>query len=287
MRIQTVPCLSDNLSYLIVDDATRTCVVIDPSEARPFLEQIRDQNLELIAILATHHHYDHIGGLSQMPAVPVWSSLRDFDRVPGAGGSKIRETYGCVNENAIGSTIDDAKSISWSALAKRVGEPKLDAVKIQIRTISIPGHTEGQTAIIMTDENSAEKTPNVFVGDTLFSFGCGRCLEGTPEILFESLQKLKALPSESRIYFGHEYTEKNALFWLSHRKTAEAETRDDAFHFDSNVVASELEKHMALMRTSQAPTPAPRLDDEIRRNPFLQITTASEFRRWRELRNAF
>jgi hydroxyacylglutathione hydrolase len=275
MRIQTVPCLSDNLSYLVVDDSTRTCVAIDPGEAQPFLETIRDQNLELIAILATHHHYDHIGGLSQMPAVPVWSSQRDLDRIPGAGTSGVRKTF------------DDPRPLSWRELADRTESPKLDAVQIRLRSMSIPGHTEGQVALLFTDESSLEKVPNVFVGDTLFAFGCGRCQEGTPEILFESLQKLKALPPQSLIYFGHEYTEKNALFWLAHRKTAEVETHPGALHFDADRVTSELEKHMTLTRASRAPKPPPRLIDEIARNPFLQTETSKEFRRWRELRNAF
>lgn len=274
MRIQTVPCLSDNLSYLVVDDSTRTCVAIDPGEAKPFLETLRDQNLDLIAILATHHHYDHIGGLSEMPEAPVWSSARDFSRVPGAGKSKVRATF------------DDSKDLTWSTLAQNENHPDLKNIKIRLQTMAIPGHTEGQVAIMFDDESSNDRTRHVFVGDTLFSMGCGRCLEGTPETLFESLQKIKALPPASLIYFGHEYTEKNALFWLSHRQTLQDET-PGALRFNIETIALELENHMDDLRKSRLPKPAPRLRDEIRVNPFLQIQTAPEFRRWRELRNKF
>ncbi|CAN5636184.1 hydroxyacylglutathione hydrolase [soil metagenome] len=275
MRIQTVPCLSDNLSYLVIDDATQTCVAIDPGEARPFLETIREQNLRLIAVLATHHHYDHVGGLSQLPSVPVWSSKRDLDRIPGAGESKIREAF------------IDSKTLTWSELAGLPQDAVLKSVPIELRTMSIPGHTEGQTALIVEDARIANHVPHVFVGDTLFALGCGRCLEGTPEILFESLQKLKQLEPHCLVYFGHEYTEKNALFWLSHRKTADADPRIDALRFDADHVARQLESHMAYVRATRVPKPAPRLDVEIANNPFLQIKSANEFRRWRELRNSF
>ena len=258
MRIQTVPCLSDNLSYLVVDDESRTCVVIDPGEGQPFFDAIRTQSLRLTAIMTTHHHYDHIGALSLFPEVPVWSSKRDADRVPGAGKSKVRATF------------SDGDRLSWSEIAH---DQLLKDVTIEFRALAIPGHTEGQTALIFADVNS---TPQVFVGDTLFALGCGRCLEGTPEILFESLMKLKSLPKESLVYFGHEYTEKNALFWLAHASR------------DPELVNSEKIKSI-LTRHASGPLvkPPPTLEEEIDRNPFLKIKNASEFKSWRELRNIF
>ena len=122
----------------------------------------------------------------------------------------------------------------------------------------------------------AASTAHVFVGDTLFALGCGRCLEGTPEILFESLQKLKNLPQDARLYFGHEYTEKNALFWLSHA------TKDNEL-----IQPEKIKKILLDEKTAPFPKPAPTIKEETDRNPFLKIKNASDFRRWRELRNIF
>lgn len=262
MRIQTVQCLSDNLSYLVIDDKTRTCVAIDPGEAAPFFSAIRAQSLRLIAIMTTHHHYDHIGALAQFPEVPVWSSLRDVDRVPGAGKSNIRATF------------QDATELSWSEIAQ---DPLLKDVDINFRALSIPGHTEGQTALIFSDGGASDSSlEHVFVGDTLFALGCGRCLEGTPKILFESLQKLKALPKKSLLYFGHEYTEKNARFWLSHASS-------DPQLIDSEKIKSILTQHAGGPIVKMPST----VEEESDRNPFLQIKNAIDFQRWRELRNQF
>lgn len=258
MRIETIPCLSDNLSYLVINDDTRTCVAIDTGEARPFFDSIREQKLRLLAILATHHHYDHIGAISEFPEVPVWSSARDLDRVPGNGSSRVRKTF------------RDGDVLTWSELAD---DPILEKVDITMRALAIPGHTEGQTALIFRAGNSTE---HVFVGDTLFAMGCGRCLEGTPEILFESLQKLKALRKDSKIYFGHEYTEKNALFWLAH-----------AAKNPALIDSEKIKQALVVHGQTRLPKPAPTLGEELEQNPFLQIKDAAEFRRWRELRNHF
>lgn len=262
IRIQTIPCLSDNLSYLLVDDDDRSCVIVDPGEAMPFLHAIRSQNLELKAVLATHHHYDHIGGLSELSPVPTWSSRRDKDRIPGAGGAGLRKTLG------------DGESATWAGLGDATGSKE-----ITITAIEIPGHTEGQLAYVVESKSGrARGEADVFVGDTLFSLGCGRCLEGTPEILFASLQKLKGLPAKSRIHFGHEYTEKNALFWLSLGAT-EPENPD--------IDIAKIKNELSVVSQARGPRPAPTLESEMKLNPFLRTQNASEFRRWRELRNRF
>lgn len=260
IRIQTIPCLSDNLSYLLIDDADRSCVIVDPGEAQPFLQAIRSQNLELKAVLATHHHYDHIGGLSELSPVPVWSSVRDRDRIPSAGGSGLRKT------------LSDRETVSWADLGNTTGTND-----ITITAIEIPGHTEGQLAYIVESRTGrARGEADVFVGDTLFSLGCGRCLEGTPEILFASLQKIKGLPIKSRIHFGHEYTEKNALFWLS-LGAAEPE--------NPSIDLAMIKNELSTVSQSRDPRPAPTLESEMKLNPFLRTQNASEFRRWRDLRN--
>lgn len=269
IRTQTVPCLKDNLSYLVIDDTDRSCVIIDPSEARPFLDEIQAQSLELKAILATHHHYDHIGGLAELKSVPVWSSLRDKERIPGAGsiaGSDRR-------------TFSDRETLTWSQLTGSKAPSD-----VFITALEIPGHTEGQMAYVFESTLGRQRgEAEVFVGDTLFSLGCGRCLEGTPEILFASLQKLKSLPPQSRIHFGHEYTEKNALFWLSLAAREQQSTSPESTCIDVAQIHLELTK----VSQSKAPRPAPTLESEMKLNPFLRTKNASEFRRWRDLRNQF
>ena len=334
MRIQTVPCLRDNLSYLIVDESSRTCVIIDPGEARPFLNAIESEGLTLHAIITTHHHHDHIGGLKGLPEVPVWSSARDLDRIPGAGpaGSRtLRRTFplaeapgGQLSWADLGALAGDradvdvdAKNLARLSPAESVSQIRASTIRastIRFDAVAIPGHTEGQIAIVISGSKEPLMAPHIFVGDTLFELGCGRCFEGTPEELFESLQILKSFPKDSRIYFGHEYTEKNALFWLHHAAaldhfgkpdrstlhnptTARSTTSQAASQGASQaggvaVTSREIRAHLEMHRDFISrhpgiPKTAPTLETELTRNPFLQIENATDFRYWRELRNQF
>jgi hydroxyacylglutathione hydrolase len=178
MEITPIPCLRDNYAYLVRADGAREALVVDPSEAAPVLQELKRQGLSLIAILNTHHHWDHVGGntelVEQLGPLEVYGHVSDRGRIP----AQTREL-----EHGDG----------------------MQAAGIEFRIMHIPGHTLGAVAYITDDA--------VFTGDTLFAAGCGRLFEGTPAQMFESLNvKLGSLPDSTRVYCGHEYTQNNLRF---------------------------------------------------------------------------
>jgi hydroxyacylglutathione hydrolase len=174
MDIVPLPALRDNYVWTLRD--ARHAAVVDPGEARPVLEYLERERLELCAILATHHHPDHVGGIPELLAhrrVPVY----------GPKGEPIATLTHPVAEG-------DTVSIPELALALAV--------------LDIPGHTRAHVAYYGAG--------SLFCGDTLFACGCGRLFEGTPEQMMASLSKLAALPDATRVYCGHEYTLANIAF---------------------------------------------------------------------------
>jgi hydroxyacylglutathione hydrolase len=182
MKIQIIPCLQDNYSYLVIDEKNNTACVIDPSEADPIIEYLENNKIKLEFILNTHHHYDHVGGnkkLKKKYGASVVGYVGDKQRIP-----------------EIDILLDD--QVTW---IYRNFEAKI---------IFIPGHTLGHICFYFYKEES------VFTGDTLFSLGCGRIFEGTYSQMFNSLMKFKKLPEDTKVYCGHEYTKKNSDFCLTH-----------------------------------------------------------------------
>ncbi|HVN86528.1 MAG TPA: hydroxyacylglutathione hydrolase [Candidatus Binatia bacterium] len=179
MKVVPIPQLMDNYAYLVIDEATKTAGIVDCAEAAPVLQVVAREGVELTAILPTHHHYDHIGGNEDLLAAK-----------PGL------TVYG-VDERITGLTdrVDDGTMV-------RVGN-------LSARVIFIPAHTTGHIAYYFERERA------VFTGDTLFAGGCGRLFEGDAAMMIASLSKLMVLPDDSRVYFGHEYTEKNLRFALT------------------------------------------------------------------------
>ena len=184
MKIEIIPCLKDNYSYLIIDESNKKTCVIDPSESTPIANFLEKNNLKLNYILNTHNHYDHVGG-----------------------NVELKRKY-------------NAKVIGFGEDYKRI--PKID-VKLkdeqiwkednfEAKIIHIPGHTLGHICFYFFNEG------NLFTGDTLFSLGCGRIFEGTYEQMFSSLEKIKNLPIETKIYCGHEYTLQNSKFCMTYDK---------------------------------------------------------------------
>ena len=179
MKIVQIPLLRDNYGYLIVCDKTKNAAIIDPSEADPVLARIDQEQVPLQAILNTHHHRDHTGGNEGILAkhqAEVYGHKSDSGRIHG-----------------LSCGVDEGDEI-------QIGELK-GAV------LFIPGHTTGHVAYLF--EN------NLFCGDTLFTAGCGRLFEGTPEQMQSSLKKLMTLPDNTKVYCGHEYTESNLRFAMS------------------------------------------------------------------------
>ena len=178
LQVHVIPCLKDNYAYLIGDSDSHEAWVVDPSEAAPIEAALRKLGLQLTLILNTHHHWDHVGGNLELKShwkVPIVCSAYDQPRIDGADRG--------VHAG------DDLK---------------FGSQRVQI--IEIPGHTLGHIAFYF------ERQSFVFTGDTLFSAGCGRLFEGTPEQMYTSLQTLARLPDETQVFCGHEYTEANLKF---------------------------------------------------------------------------
>ena len=182
MRVEIIPCLQDNYSYLIIDDNNNSACVVDPGEAKPIVDYLKNKNIKLRYILNTHHHFDHIGGneyLKKKFGSIVVGFKKDINRIP--------EIDVLLEDNQI-----------WKA------------ENFEAKIIHIPGHTSGHICFHFFQEKL------VFTGDTLFSLGCGRIFEGTYKEMFESLNKIKSLPEETKVYCGHEYTLSNLKFCIKY-----------------------------------------------------------------------
>ena len=176
LEIIPLSALKDNYIWLLKNQINRHIAIIDPSETKPVLERIEHENLVPIAILITHHHWDHVGG--------ILGITKQFD-IP---------VYTPKTESVTGST----DLVSEGDL---VALPELN---INLKILDVPGHTSGAIAYY-TDGM-------VFSGDTLFTAGCGRIFEGTSSQMHASLSKFKTLPGSTLLYCGHEYTVENLKF---------------------------------------------------------------------------
>jgi hydroxyacylglutathione hydrolase len=182
LTVLTVPAFKDNYLWLIHDGVHAAAV--DPGDGQPILDALRANGLTLTAILLTHHHADHIGGVPQLLAeysVPVFGPKND-----GIAGLT----------HALGE-------------GDRVQVPGL---ALELSVLDVPGHTRGHIAYVRNEGPEARGEHWLFCGDTLFGGGCGRLFEGTPEQMTASLAKLAALPDDTLVYCAHEYTLSNLRF---------------------------------------------------------------------------
>ena len=221
MKIEIISCLSDNYSYLIHDEESNTVAIIDPSEFKPCDKIIKKYN-KLDFILNTHHHADHVNG-----------------------NLELKKKY---NSKILGFSQDKRRIPGIDILLEENQKQKIGNLEFEV--IFIPGHTKGHIAFFFSKEKIA------FTGDTLFSLGCGRVFEGTHEEMFYSLNKIKNLPPDTKIYCGHEYTKSNLDFCLAY----------DTQNTSLKEKAIDIQKKL----NSNLPTIPTILGQEIRTNIFLR-----------------
>ncbi|MBI1363225.1 MAG: hydroxyacylglutathione hydrolase [Proteobacteria bacterium] len=237
LDIQQLPVLTDNYIYLLRCTETGTTAVVDPAQAQPVMAALGATKLDMI--LNTHHHNDHVGG-----------------------NAALVDQYGCT---VIGAAVDAARI---PCIRQQVAEG--DTVHVghcAATVLFVPGHTRGHIAYYFAKDSA------LFCGDTLFAGGCGRLFEGTPEQMFASLQKLAALPDDTRIFCAHEYTQANMAF---------------ACHIaPDNPAIAERAGNVSRLREQGKPTVPSTLGVEKKTNVFLLAKTTDTFAELRRKKDSF
>ena len=223
LEIFQIPVLNDNYIYLIIDSKSGKTACVDPAIHEPVVEKLEKLDKKLDFILNTHHHWDHVGA-----------------------NLKLQKKYKCE----IVGNEKDKKRIPGISIFVNEGD-KFKLGDSESNVIDVSGHTMGHISYYFAKESL------IFCGDTLFSLGCGRLFEGTPNIMVESLLKIRSLPNNTKIYCAHEYTLNNANFALS------LEPKNE-----------ELKKkieHIKSRRSQGLPTIPSTLGEEKILNPFLRF----------------
>ncbi len=239
MKIEIIKCLQDNYAYIIIDETNGLSIVIDPSESKPIIDYVEKNKLNLKFILNTHHHFDHVGG-----------------------NKELKKKY---NLQVIGFEGDKNRipEIDITLIDKEIWRNKNFEAKIY----HIPGHTSGHICYHFFKQNI------LFTGDTLFSLGCGRIFEGTYKEMFSSLQLIKSLPLDTKIYCGHEYTLKNSDFCINYDK--ENSTLKDKI----KLIKNKLDNNLPTIPTT--------IKEELECNIFLRAKDVKSFSKLRDLKDKF
>ncbi len=227
LEILQLPVLADNYIYLLHEPISGKTAVVDPAVAEPVIAALNAQGWQLDYILNTHHHHDHIGAnlqLKQLTNCKIIAAEADQHRIPDIDIT--------VNHN------------DQFQLGKQI-----------IQVIATPGHTSGHIVFYCAESQA------LFCGDTLFSLGCGRLFEGSAEQMWQSLQRIKQLPTDTRIYCAHEYTLNNGKFALF--------VEPDNVDLQQRI--SEVKQLPAINRSTLPST----LAQEIATNPFLRTNSVS------------
>ncbi|OJU21675.1 MAG: hydroxyacylglutathione hydrolase [Afipia sp. 62-7] len=226
-EIRLFSCLSDNFGYLIHDPATGATASIDAPEAGPIIAALEREGWTLTDILVTHHHADHVGGIAE-----------------------LKTKYNC----RVVAPFDNGTAIPLVDVRVKEG----DTVKVgnlSARVLETPGHTLDHISYMFDAERA------LFCADTLFSIGCGRVFEGTYPMMWESLLRLRALPNDTRIYCGHEYTASNVKFALGIEP--------------NNPALKARAEEVARQRAANQPTVPTLIRDEKEANTFLRADVPS------------
>jgi hydroxyacylglutathione hydrolase len=249
--IRAIPAFQDNYIWMIEGDSRQTnaVAVVDPGDPAPVMEELRRRNQVLAAILITHHHGDHVGGIRTLAK-----------EAPRLHPDKPLAVYGPKSESIAGV----------NAPLREGDVVEIDALDCRFSVMEVPGHTLGHIAYFGFCSDSQ---PVLFCGDTLFAAGCGRLFEGTPEQMFASLNRLASLPPETAVYCTHEYTLSNLRF------AAHAMPQDAA-------IAARLE-HVTQLRSNHCISLPSSIGEEILSNPFLKCTTTEAFAALRRDKDEF
>ena len=239
MKVEIISCLRDNYSYLIIDETNNLACVVDPSEARPIIDYLKNKNINLKYILNTHHHFDHVGGNEELKKkynAIVVGYKHDSERIP--------EIDILLEDNEI-----------W------------ERDNFVAKIIHVPGHTKGHICFNFYKEKL------LFTGDTLFSLGCGKIFEGTYEQMFNSLKKIKALPLDTKIFCGHEYTLNNSKFCIKYD--------------NENLSLQKKIQDIKIKLNDNLPTIPSTLKEEMDCNIFLRAKDVKTFSKLRDLKDNF
>ncbi len=181
LELVTIPCLADNYAFLLHDGESRRTLLVDAPESWPIVAALEARGWTLTDVLLTHHHYDHVDGLDDLRqafSLEVTGAAADAHRLP-----------------KLDRAVSGGETFDWSGHA--------------VAVLDVPGHTLGHVAYYIADAGA------VFTGDSLMALGCGRLFEGSAAQMWESLGRIAALPGDTRVCSGHEYTEANGAFALT------------------------------------------------------------------------
>lgn len=228
-----------NYIWILEDTRTQDVIVVDPTEGQLVINYCQQHGLEIKQIWLTHWHKDHIGGVPELIAgqnIPIYGPREELSKIP-----------------FLSHPLQDQAQFEFNGL------------KVDI--IAVPGHTLGHIVYFI------DEIDTLFCGDTLFAMGCGRVFEGTAEQMYQSLNRLAALPPRTKVYCTHEYTLSNAQFALQ----VEPENK---------ALIARAEQIQSLRQNQQITLPST-IALELETNPFLRVESAEAFKRIRELKDQF